>query len=185
MAKPCPRTAVSVHERAMDLTRLQLQRRACGETSVTLSFSTTALRSECCCLSGFTGSEPQDQPPKPALSCMLRYLAVRMGVSDSEGTGRAVSSPRSAGTCRGRGPVVSWPTPSPPTQVDSALAQAAAQQKEERRPSSRKDEDFPGSAGVKTLCLRCRVHRFDPWSGKFRMATVRGRGPPSKKKQEG
>ena len=76
---------------------------------------------------------------------------------------------------------MSWPTPSPPTQVDSALAQAAAQQKEERLPSSRKDEDFPGSAGVKTLRLRCRVHRFDPWSGKFRMATVRGRGPLQKK----
>lgn len=77
---------------------------------------------------------------------------------------------------------MSWPTPSPPTQVDSALAQAAAQQKEERLPSSRKDEDFLGSPGVKTLRFRCRVRRFDPWSGKFRMATVRGRGPPSKKK---
>lgn len=95
--------AVSVHERAMDSARLQLRRRACGEASVTLSFSTTALRSECCCISGFTGSEPRDQPPKPALSCMLWYLAVRMGVSDSEGTGRAVSSPRLAGTRRGGG----------------------------------------------------------------------------------
>ncbi|KAM7236125.1 hypothetical protein CapIbe_013311 [Capra ibex] len=77
MAKPGPCTAV--HERAMDLARQQLRGRACGEASVTLSFSTTALRSECRCISGFTGTEPQDQPPKPALSCVPRYLAVRTG----------------------------------------------------------------------------------------------------------
>ena len=94
-AMACPRTAVSVHKRAMDLTRLQLQRRACGEASVTLSFSTTALQSECCCISGFTGSEPQDQPPKPALSCMLRYLAVRTGfLTVREPAGQSVAHAR-------------------------------------------------------------------------------------------
>ena len=29
--------------------------------------------------------------------------------------------------------------------------------------------DFPGSLVVKAPCFHCRAHRFDPWSGKFRV----------------